>query len=257
MDRDFIIINHPCIINNIENCFKTLGGFEKIALSVSKAQPEKLALRLRAEDNFHNPILSTPQVCCQYLLQIKRLKKTNQLTDLKEYKYTFKIIGKIQLMYEFTNLCDFQFLPIQKNENNMPKLIMNNVIPKEFLNDDSLNEYFTNLSNNSSQTNFLESNFELFKPIFFVPSNFSYVKEPIQKLFIENIDDVYETKANLNQCPIPNKLNQNNMNHKDCMNSLPWCSITFDDSIPILGTEYLSIKPYLKTDILKKLDEVY
>ncbi|KAI9807123.1 MAG: hypothetical protein M1825_005840 [Sarcosagium campestre] len=75
--RRITSVEHPCIINNIENGIKTIGLRNNLEKLVSPGVPE-LALHLRPSDPFCRPIFAKPTQTNDVLLKITVPKRTGR-----------------------------------------------------------------------------------------------------------------------------------------------------------------------------------
>lgn len=111
--KKFIAIEYPGKVEDIAKCVETLGGIEDL----SKGFQEKHKLQLKFRNNFYaKPVLSSePNEATGILLKVK-VRKSKKHRDQPPEFVSSEIVGTVSTQYKFNNFCDYQYLPIQKNE---------------------------------------------------------------------------------------------------------------------------------------------
>jgi len=110
---DLFLIEHPAIIENLDKALDTLGGENAIIETLSAKQP--LKLQFQAENSYQNGIVAkkvswefSESGLMQLVFKIRRKK-----SDPSQVKS--ECLGMIQTIYSFSDLCDFQYLPVRKH----------------------------------------------------------------------------------------------------------------------------------------------
>lgn len=112
--RKFIAIEYPGRVQNADKMCETLGGLEEL----SKGFQEKQKLQLKFRNNFFaKPVLSTePLETTGMLLKVK-VRRSKKHRDQKPEYVSTELLGTISTGYKFNNFADYQYLPIQRNDN--------------------------------------------------------------------------------------------------------------------------------------------
>lgn len=126
--REFIAIEYPGRVENVENMMNSLGGKEQL----SKGFQERERLQLKFRTNFYaKPVLSSePIETTGMLMKIKVRRSKNN--PQKKPLMTTELVGTVKTMYKFQNFADYQYLPIQKNEKTgKTENIYHDVVPQD------------------------------------------------------------------------------------------------------------------------------
>lgn len=127
--RQFVAIEYPGKVVNNEKMIETLGGLEEL----SKGIIEKQKLQLKFRPNFYaKPALSTePQETSGMLIKV-RVRKSKTDPTKKPEAISAELVGTVGTTYKFNNFADYQFLPIQRNEQTgKSENIYNDVVPND------------------------------------------------------------------------------------------------------------------------------
>uniref|UniRef100_A0A1B6DG43 General transcription factor 3C polypeptide 5 n=2 Tax=Clastoptera arizonana TaxID=38151 RepID=A0A1B6DG43_9HEMI len=144
-NRKLVCIEYPAIVKNEDKMLKTLGGIKNIS-NVYSEKNRRLELRFRPEDIYCRPTCADKKQVSSILLKIRILKKKKKDFDQNEKDNcdgeiidTPIILGRIQTMFRFSSLCDFQYLPIHSDGLEM-KYIYDTLVPKGLLTPDWFSE---------------------------------------------------------------------------------------------------------------------
>lgn len=111
--KKFIAIEYPGKVENIAKCVETLGGIEEL----SKGFQEKQKLQLKFRDNFYaKPVLSSEANGATGILLKVKVRKQKKHRDRPPEFVSSEMVGTVSSLYKFNSFCDYQYLPIQKNE---------------------------------------------------------------------------------------------------------------------------------------------
>lgn len=127
--RQFVAIEYPGKVVNDVRMIETLGGYEELSKGIS----EKQKLQLKFRQNFYaKPALSTePQEASGMLIKV-RVRKSKKDREKKPELVAAELIGTVGTSYKFNNFADYQFLPIQRNEQTgQSENIYNDVVPND------------------------------------------------------------------------------------------------------------------------------
>lgn len=127
--RNFIAIEYPGRVENIDQMVETLGGQEEL----SKGFQEKQKLQLKFRDNFYaKPVLSSEPIDTTGILLKIKMRKSKKHRDKKPEHVSTDILGTVSNCYKFVNFCDYQYLPLQKNEiTGKTENIYNDMLPQD------------------------------------------------------------------------------------------------------------------------------
>lgn len=111
--KKLIVIEYPAKVENVDKMVESLGGVED--LSKGFEQKQKLQLRFR-QNFFAKPVVSSePQEQTGMLLNVK-VRKSKRHPEKSPEVVSMAIFGTVGRGYKFNSFCDFQYLPIQRNE---------------------------------------------------------------------------------------------------------------------------------------------
>ncbi|XP_049963038.1 general transcription factor 3C polypeptide 5 [Schistocerca serialis cubense] len=128
-EKTFISVEYPGVVQNVDNMLKTLGGIQNISTAYSQKN-RRLELRFRPDDMYCKPACGDRHKSSSLLLKfvVKRKKKRktcpdNELNSDKDVKPAdqdsvvvshVSVLGRIRTTFRFANLCDFQYLPMDR-----------------------------------------------------------------------------------------------------------------------------------------------
>merc|ERR1719309_855879 len=113
-----VCIEYPGVVNNPDKAIQTLGGLKNIGLVLSEPN-RRLELRFRVDDIYCKPTCGERHQCSSFVIKVKRKKLKQGVKNKPEYIHTTSFVGQVTSCFKFNNLCDFQYLPMQK-ENGKP-----------------------------------------------------------------------------------------------------------------------------------------
>lgn len=111
-DISLVGIEYPGIVERIPNMVSSLGGLKTLS-KVFGEPNRRLELRFRPEDIFCKPTCGERTNETAFLLKVKRKRNKK---DPTKFKFVPEIVGVVDVAFKFTNLCDFQYLPMVKEE---------------------------------------------------------------------------------------------------------------------------------------------
>ncbi|XP_040573290.1 general transcription factor 3C polypeptide 5 [Lepeophtheirus salmonis] len=108
---NLICVEYPGVVANVDKMIETLGGIDNIS-TVSAELNRRLELRFRPDDIFSKPTCGerVTHGSSSFLLHIAKYK--NKVTG--ETKTVPKFLGNVETNFKFMNLCDFQYLPMNR-----------------------------------------------------------------------------------------------------------------------------------------------
>jgi len=110
---DLICIEYPGQVDNPDRAIKTLGGLQNIGMVLSEPN-RRLELRFRTDDVYCKPTCGERHQCSSFVIKVERKKLKPGIVDKPEYIHTTKLVGLVTSCFRFSNLCDFQYLPMAK-----------------------------------------------------------------------------------------------------------------------------------------------
>lgn len=108
---EFVAIEYPGLVKNVDNMIETLGGPDELSKAIDEKQ--KLQLKFTPKNFFSKPAISTEQEETTGMLLKIKVKK---LPDNKVEYQSAELLGTVKNIYRFKKMSDYQYLPIQKNE---------------------------------------------------------------------------------------------------------------------------------------------
>lgn len=107
------MVEYPGFVKNDDKALATLGGTDAISRAFH-SQKDRLELKFRKTDPLAHAVYGdkTPKKCL--VLRIQRAKSSEQAGTSQESTYSISVIGKIQTVFKFETLAEFQWLPIQR-----------------------------------------------------------------------------------------------------------------------------------------------
>ncbi|KAJ9599307.1 hypothetical protein L9F63_010221 [Diploptera punctata] len=133
-DKQLVLVEYPGVVENEEKAIRTLGGLHNISTTYS-LRNRRLELRFRPDDAFSKPACGDRHKTLSFLMKVKLRRKKKKDDNSSNYNsgeesdssselYTgdssgiidcsIAISGRVETAYRFKNLCDFQFLPMDK-----------------------------------------------------------------------------------------------------------------------------------------------
>lgn len=127
--RKLIGIEYPGRVENVDKMINTLGGIEELSRDFQEKQ--KIQLKFRPNNLFSKPTFGDNVEATGIVLKVKIRKSKKDPARKPEFVST-ELVGTVGTMYKFNNLCDYQYLPIQKNEKTgKTELFYNDVVPND------------------------------------------------------------------------------------------------------------------------------
>lgn len=127
LGKSLVCIEYPGRVVNVDKMISTLGGIRNISTAYCEKN-RRLELRFRPDDVFCKPACGDKQQVSAVLLKVKvrRRKSDDQIVKVKT-----NVVGKINSVFRFTNLCDFQYLSMHAPPNDLTKMecIYNTLVP--------------------------------------------------------------------------------------------------------------------------------
>ena len=113
-DRPSLVcVEYPGLVKDVSAMIDTLGGLDNIGRVVSEPN-RRLELRFRPDDVFCKPTCGERSSDTNsFLLRVKRMRNKREPTRTK---IETEIVGTVATTFKFQNLCDFQYLPMQRKE---------------------------------------------------------------------------------------------------------------------------------------------
>ncbi|XP_023324634.1 general transcription factor 3C polypeptide 5 [Eurytemora carolleeae] len=132
-----VCIEYPGVVENPEKAVRTLGGLDNIGLVLSEPN-RRLELRFRSEDVYCKPTCGERHQCSSFVVKVKRKKLKKGVKDKPEYIHETKLVGLVDSCFRFSNLCDFQYLPMEKDEEGKlsslyPKVFFQNLVSSDWI----------------------------------------------------------------------------------------------------------------------------
>ncbi|GFS15985.1 general transcription factor 3C polypeptide 5 [Elysia marginata] len=143
--RRFVCVDYPCVVQNLEKALTTLEGPK--AISKVLAENGRLPLYFRPGDSFCKPVYANCILSQNLLVRVRRRKKkkpqdvrkragqtptadptssgstpamdpeSTRVMGQDDYEYQLVVEGIVDRMYMFDGMCDFQYLPVMKTQN--------------------------------------------------------------------------------------------------------------------------------------------
>ena len=110
-ESKLVCVEYPGLVKNDAKMISTLGGLDAISQVFSETN-RKLELKFRPDVPGSKPTCGEWKGEKSLLIKVKKLKniKTN------ETKVVHEVVGSVDGTYKFESCCDFQYLPMEKNE---------------------------------------------------------------------------------------------------------------------------------------------
>lgn len=137
--KDLICIEYPGIVQNVDKMLETLGGLQEVSHVISKKN-RRLELRFRPDDIYCKPACGDRVKTNALLLKVKVLRKPNENDSDKRQVKSIEVVGRIQTLFKFKSKCDFQYLPMNMDENGKMRSIVHTLLPAR-LDEDNLKKW--------------------------------------------------------------------------------------------------------------------
>ncbi|BES89302.1 RNA polymerase III transcription factor (TF)IIIC subunit [Nesidiocoris tenuis] len=126
-------IEYPGIVRNVGRMLETLGGIEEISKVICQKN-RRLELRFRPGDVTCKPTcgdrIKTNGVLLKIKVRVPKRDNDDDDNDDKEHQVTgCEIVGKIQTLFKFKSLCDFQFLPMLQDDKGVMRDVTRSLLP--------------------------------------------------------------------------------------------------------------------------------
>lgn len=173
---ELICILFPGIVKNSEKAIQCLGGIQNISQVYSQTVL-KLGLSYHPEDPYRKKIYADYRKTSGVLLKVK-VKKTKTGSEVKREVISTAVVGRVNRIYKFESMCDFQYLPIQSDENGQKQCIIDQILPSELGKSDFMQEP---------------------GPLFIVPNNFTRAERPYNYAYTDkrNPEKIEDTDKDL------------------------------------------------------------
>ncbi|XP_053655427.2 general transcription factor 3C polypeptide 5 [Cherax quadricarinatus] len=157
--RQFMCIEYPGLVENVDKMIETLGGIQKIS-EVYCEDNRRMELRFRPNDVYCKPTCSERHNSTALLLRVVRKRKKKKIVEQKvdgdpldvseemaakrrEESTSIKtdLIGVVHTTYKFNSLCDFQYVPLVSMEEGQPLMcVYDQLVPRGMEKADWLNQ---------------------------------------------------------------------------------------------------------------------
>lgn len=107
----FLMIEYPGFIKNLDKAMDTLGGLDTVD-RIYKSEKDRLELKFRRSDPLSHPAYGDRVAKKGLVIRIRRRKGKGNQAD--EDQFSINVIGKVQTVYCFDTLAEFQWLPMQR-----------------------------------------------------------------------------------------------------------------------------------------------
>lgn len=111
--RELVGIEYPAFVKNVDKMMETLGGIEELSKEFTENQ--RVQLKFHPKNVYCKPTFGDRIECTGLLLKVK-IRKSKKHPEQKPEILSTDIVGQVTSMYKFTSMCDYQYLPIQKNQ---------------------------------------------------------------------------------------------------------------------------------------------
>ncbi|GLV42415.1 lethal (2) 37Cd [Carabus blaptoides fortunei] len=117
--RKLMCIEYPGMVKNVDKMINTLGGLDNIGIAYA-TKNRRVELRFRPDDLYCKPTCGDRNFTTALLIKVKVKRKSRDPSTPCSSKdadkpqtvtYTTSVIGVVDTIYKFNNLCDFQYLP--------------------------------------------------------------------------------------------------------------------------------------------------
>jgi general transcription factor 3C polypeptide 5 (transcription factor C subunit 1) len=105
-------VEYPGLVKDPNAMLRTMGGLRTISSVFSATTKDRLEINFRPDNIYSKPVAATKHSTTGILLRI-RVRKAKAGSPSQGVDKV-QIVGTVEKMYRFENLCDFQYLPIKK-----------------------------------------------------------------------------------------------------------------------------------------------
>jgi len=132
-----VCVEYPGVVENPTRAIQTLGGLNNIAQVLSEPN-RRLELRFRTEDVYCKPTCGERSQSSSFVVKVQRRRLKPGVKNKPEFIHTTNLVGLVSSCFRFSNLCDFQYLPMDKNEQNeqvsiYPEVFFNRLVTSEWI----------------------------------------------------------------------------------------------------------------------------
>ncbi|XP_075992614.1 general transcription factor IIIC subunit l(2)37Cd [Anticarsia gemmatalis] len=113
LDRELIGVLFPGVVKNDEKALACLGGIRNISHVYSQINKKRLGLSYQPDNPFVRKIFATSKRTAGVLLKVK-VKKTKVDNKIQREVVATSVVGCVKTMFKFESMCDFQYLPVQR-----------------------------------------------------------------------------------------------------------------------------------------------
>ena len=120
LENSLVCIEYPGRVVNVDKMINTLGGTRSISTAYCEKN-RRLELRFRPDDVYCKPACGDKHQTSAVLLKVKVRRKKEGDSDNAVVTET-SVVGKVSSVFRFSNLCDFQYLPMHAPPNDPSKM---------------------------------------------------------------------------------------------------------------------------------------
>ncbi|KAK7580381.1 hypothetical protein V9T40_001010 [Parthenolecanium corni] len=126
--KTLVCVEFPGKVVNADRAIQCLGGLNKIAKAWN--DQSKLECRFRPDNIFCKPTCADRIKSTSFVLKVTTKKKKSTSGENERVVVGASIYGKVEYVFKFCNLNDFQYLPMETNADGECKSIHNDLVPK-------------------------------------------------------------------------------------------------------------------------------
>ncbi|KAL4713004.1 hypothetical protein ACJJTC_012074 [Scirpophaga incertulas] len=117
----------PGVVKNEVKALQCLGGIRNISDVYSNSN-KKLGLSFQPELPYVKKIFCEARKTAGVLMKVK-VKKIKDGNEIKKEVVSTTVMGRVNKIYKFESLCDFQYLPTIKDENGASQCFAEQILP--------------------------------------------------------------------------------------------------------------------------------
>lgn len=126
--KQFVMVEYPGRVKNVDKALDTIGGLKKLS-QVVNSEKDRLQLRFRPADILAHPAYGDRYSTKGIVIKITKVAKPHAHNTRKssehdggKAKYVINLIGVVKTTFRFETLAEFQWLPMIRTNMKTPKV---------------------------------------------------------------------------------------------------------------------------------------
>ncbi|XP_056009972.1 general transcription factor 3C polypeptide 5-like [Ostrea edulis] len=124
-NRKFVCIEYPGVVKNVEKAIGTLGGIRNIEKVYANVN-QRVDLHFQPTNMFCKPAFAERTSTSSLLMKVKRRRRKGE--NWENCQFQVEVLGRIEIIYKFNSMADFQYLPVVKGSDGKQEQIHDKIV---------------------------------------------------------------------------------------------------------------------------------